>query len=423
MVADAHALDTIELKEQVRLLARIVEVSLKLNSTLDHAPLLQHIIDAAADLLDSEAASLLLYNDVKQELRFSAATGSDPAELAKIPVPLDGSIAGEVFRGGKAIIQNDVASDPRHFDEVGEEVKFVTRSLLAVPMYSKDRVIGVLEALNKRSDHKFAEADSRILQILGSQAAVAIENARLIDSVQKAYDELGKLDKMKSDFIALASHELRTPLGVILGYASFLREEAEGEAGEYARIVLDSAVHMRKLIEDLTNLRFLEVGDMTLTPGKLDLRDLMHEARTDLAALSDAKSQTLTIEIPDEPLLVDVDRSKILVVLTNLLTNAIRFTPDRGHITVRAFAHGREAWVQVVDNGKGIPEKELDKIFKRFYQVEEHLVRKEGGLGLGLSIVRGTVKLHGGRVWAESAGKDQGSTFTFTLPLSVRPSG
>ena len=340
----------------------------------------------------------------------------------RIPVPLDASIAGEVYLNRKTIIQNDVSSDPRHFDEVGEEIEFSIRSLLAVPMFSKDRGIGVLEAVNKRDGRQFGEVDGRVLQLLASQAAVAIENARLVEALQKAYDELGKLDKMKSDFIAIASHELRTPLGVILGYASFLREEAEGEAGEYARIVLDSAVHMRKLIEDLTNLRFLEVGDMTITPGMLDIRDLLHEARTDLTALADAKSQELTIEIPETPLVVDADRSKILVVLTNLLTNAIRFTPEKGHVKVIAFTRGNEVWVQVSDDGEGIPPNEIENIFKQFYQVEDHLVRKRGGLGLGLSIVRGTVKIHSGRVWAESDGRGKGSTFTFTLPVAAKAS-
>lgn len=416
------SLELVDPKEQVRLLARVVDVSLRLNSTLDLRRLLQYIIAEAAEILDSEAASLLLFDDVKRELRFAAATGSKPDELARIPVPLDASIAGDVYLNRKTIIQNDVSSDPRHFDEVGEEVEFETRSLLAVPMFSKDRVIGVLEAVNKRGGGQFGEVDGRVLQLLASQAAVAIENARLVEALQKAYDELGKLDKMKSDFIAIASHELRTPLGVILGYASFLREESEGEAGEYARIVLDSAVHMRKLIEDLTNLRFLELGDMTITPGKLDIRDLLQEARTDMVALADAKSQELIIEIPDSPLVVDADRSKILIVLTNLLTNAIRFTPEKGHVKVIAFTRGNEVWVQVSDDGEGIAPNEIDNIFKQFYQVEDHLVRKRGGLGLGLSIVRGTVKIHGGRVWAESDGRGKGSTFTFTLPVAAKDS-
>ena len=407
-----------DLKAQVALLARLVEVSVTLSSTLDQQQLITYIISAAAELLNSETASILLYDSKLNELRFAAATGSDPKELAKIPVPLDGSIAGSVFRENKPVIINDVSQDTRHFKQVGDKINFQSRSLVGVPMRIKDRVTGVLEALNKRGGKNFTEADARVLAILASQAAVAIENARLIDALQKAYNDLGKLDKMKGDFIAIASHELRTPLGVILGYATFLREEAKGEAGEYAKAVLDSAVHMRKLIEDMTNLRFLEVGQMSLRREPMDLRKLLTEARTEMLSLAEAKNQTLTVLDGQRPLIVHADRSKLAAVMSNLLTNAIRYTQEGGRIEVSGFIKGNEVWVAVKDNGRGIPRRDLEDIFRGFFQVEDHMVRKTGGLGLGLSIVRGTIKLHGGRVWAESDGEDKGSTFIFTLPVA-----
>lgn len=411
-----------ELRSQVAMLARLVEVSVTLSSTLDLRQLLTYIISAAAELLNTEAASIMLYDDTLNELRFAAATGSDPYELAQIPVPLEGSIAGTIFRENKPMIINDVAKDSRHFGGVGEKINFKPQKLVGVPMRLKDRVMGVLEALNKRDGKNFSEADARILAILSSQAAVAIENARLVEHIQEAYSELGKLDKMKSDFIAIASHELRTPLGVILGYATFLREEAKGEAGEYARAVLDSAVHMRKLIEDLTNLRFMEVGQMALHREPLDLRDLLADARKEMLPLADAKAQKIVAHPYDIPLIVIADRSKLLVVLTNLLTNAMRYTQEGGLIEMRCFPKSGEAWVQVRDNGRGIPKRDLDNIFQGFFQVEDHMVRKTGGLGIGLSIVRGTVKLHGGRVFAESEGESKGATFTFTLPLARQTS-
>ena len=120
----------------------------------------------------------------------------------------------------------------------------------------------------------------------------------------------------------------------------------------------------------------------------------------------------------DRPLLVNVDRSKILNALSNLVNNAIRFTPDRGSIELISFQKGHEAWVQVKDSGMGIPKRDLENIFQGFFQVEDHMVRKTGGMGIGLSIVRGTMKLHNGRVWGESEGEGKGSTFTVTLPLA-----
>ncbi|MBI3244474.1 MAG: GAF domain-containing protein [Chloroflexi bacterium] len=418
MTALDPARENADLKAQVALLARLVEVSVTLSSTLDQQQLITYIISAAAELLNSETASILLYDSKLNELRFAAATGTDPKELAKIPVPLDGSIAGSIFRENRPVIINDVSKDTRHFRQVGDKVNFQSKSLVGVPMRIKDRVTGVLEALNKKDGRTFTEADSRVLAILASQAAVAIENARLIDALQKAYNDLGKLDKMKGDFIAIASHELRTPLGVILGYATFLREEAKGEAGEYAKAVLDSAIHMRKLIEDMTNLRFLEVGQMSLRREPVDMRRLMTEARNEMLSLADAKNQTILVQNGQGPLIVHADRSKLAAVMSNLLTNAIRYTQEGGKIEMSGFMKGNEAWVAVKDNGRGIPKRDLENIFQGFFQVEDHMVRKSGGMGLGLSIVRGTVKLHGGRVWAESEGEGKGATFIFTLPMA-----
>ncbi|MBI4631312.1 MAG: GAF domain-containing protein [Chloroflexi bacterium] len=407
-----------ELKAQIALLAKLVEVSVTLSSTLDLKQLLQYIIGAASEILGADAASILLYDDNMRELHFSAATGVAADELAKIPVPLDSSVAGAIFRENRHVIINDVSKDSRHFKTVGEKTKFQSKTLVGVPMRIKDRVTGVIEALNKRNGKPFTEMDARVLAILASQAAVAIENARLIEALQKAYDDLGKLDKMKGDFIAIASHELRTPLGVILGYATFLREETKGELGEYAKAILDSAVHMRKLVEDLTNLRFLEVGQQAMQREKIDLRELLNEVRKELKPLADAKGHTITVEAGDRPLLVNIDRPKILNALSNLLNNAIRFTPDRGSIELISFQKGHEAWVQVKDSGVGIPKRDLDRIFQGFFQVEDHMVRKTGGMGIGLSIVRGTMKLHNGRVWGESEGDGKGSTFTVALPLA-----
>jgi len=409
--------ETAELKNRIAILRRLVEVSVTLSSTLDQQQLINHIIGAAAELLNSEAASIMLYNPKLNELRFTAATGSNPAELAKIPVPLEGSIAGSIFRENKPIIISDLSKDKRHFTKVGERINFQPHSLVGVPMRIKDRVTGVLEALNKRDGKPFSEADAGVLSILASQAAVAIENARIIEELQKAKADLGKLDKMKGDFIAIASHELRTPLGVILGYATFLREEARGEMGEYAKAVLDSAIHMRKLIEDMTNLRFLEVGQTTLQRQAAELKALLVEARNEILVLAEAKRQKIILH--DCPhLIVNVDRAKMMAVLSNLLTNAVSYTPEGGWIEMSAAPRAGEAWVSVKDNGQGIPQRDLDNIFRGFFQVEDHMVRKTSGMGLGLSIVRGTVKLHGGRVWAESEGEGKGSTFIFTLPLA-----
>ena len=406
-----------ELRQLVVRLSRLVEVSVTLNSTLEIEPLLNFLIGSAADLLDSEAASILLFDEKTQRLYFAASTGADPDELRRIPVPLEGSIAGAIYRDNRPLIINEVASDPRHYRQVGEKIRFEARTLIGVPMRMRDRRIGVLEALNKRGGH-FTANDQHTLSIVASQAAVAIHNANLVSALQKAYDELGKVEKLKSDFIAIASHELRTPLGVILGYAAILKEDADQATSEHAAAVLHSALRMRALIEDMTNMNMMRAGSAEVAPSRQPLQPIVDAAGEEMRMLIEAKGQELTRHVAAEELVASVDASKLTMALTNLLHNAMRFTPSGGRIALGLERHGAEAWVRVGDNGVGIPAEQLERVFDQFYQVEDHMTRRHEGMGLGLSIVRAVVRAHNGRVWAESPGQDQGATFTIALPLA-----
>jgi signal transduction histidine kinase len=405
-----------ELRRMVVRLSRLVEISVTLNSTQKLSRLLEFLIGSAADLLESEAASILLVDEKTQQLYFAASTGSDPAELRGIPVPLEGSIAGTIFREDRPLIINEVSEDPRHYRRVGEKIHFETRSLIGVPMRMRDRRIGVIEALNKRRG-TFNEHDLQTLSIIASQAAVAIHNANLIDALQRAYDELGKLDKLKSDFIAIASHELRTPLGVILGYAALLKEDADQATSEHASAVLNSALRMRALIEDMTNMNMLRIGSAEMALSVQVLHPLLEAASDELAMLIRAKGQSLTRRLPPEPLRAMADGPKLIMALTNLLNNAMRFTPSGGKIDLNLERHGSEAWMRVHDTGMGIPADQLDRVFDQFYQVEDHMTRRHEGMGLGLAIVRAIARAHGGRAWAESQGAGLGATFTIAVPL------
>jgi signal transduction histidine kinase len=410
-----------ELQEIVARLSRLVENSVTLNSTLDLDRLLQLIIDSAAELLDSDGASILLVDENTQDLYFAASTGSEPEELKKINVPLEGSIAGTIYREERPIIIHDVEQDTRHYREVGEKIKLQTRSLIGVPLRIQDRITGVLEAINKK-EGAFDETDAEILADIAAQAAVAIHNARLVDALQKAYDELGKVEKLKSDFIAIASHELRTPLSVILGYAGILKEEAgEGTSG-HAEAVLQSAMQMRSLIEDMTNMNMLRIGSAEMAFARTPLQSVVQEAFEEVVGLIEAKGQSIALTLPDHELFAMVDAPKLTMALTNLLNNAMRFTPAEGNILVELQRRGSEAWISVQDDGIGIPQDQISWIFDQFYQVESHMTRSHGGLGLGLAIVRAVVEAHQGRVWAESGGEDAGAKFTVALPLEENSS-
>ncbi len=402
-------------ERQVQRLERILEVSRELTSTVALGPLLRKIVVTAAELTGSEDASILLWDARTGELHFRAASGDQAMRLANIPVPVDGSIAGEVLTTGEPLIVSDTRQDPRHYGGVGQKIGRDIHSLVAVPMQIKERRIGVLEAINKIEGPEFTAEDVEILTTLGVQAAVAIENARLVSALQEAYERLGELDQLKSDFIAIASHELRTPLGLILGYATLLRDQMGDTAAAQLDVVLRAAMRLKNLIETMLNLRYLETGELELACAQFDLRDEIADACNAYRSLAEASGLTLGMQLPDEPLAIVADRDKLHVVLDNLLSNAVRFTPSGGRIWVAAREQRGQIEVEVADSGVGIPQEALERIFERFEQVEDHMTRRHGGMGLGLSIVKGLVELHGGRVWAESD-VGQGSRFVVMLP-------
>lgn len=399
----------------VRLLTRLVDISVTLNSTLELDTLLQRLLSTASELLECEKASLLLYNEKRGDLSFMSATGSDSDQLAEIPVPLDGSLAGTIYRTGETLIINDVSKDPRHFGGVGAKTGFQTRSLLGVPMRRREQTTGVLEALNKRTGD-FTEVDAQVLAVVASQAAVAIHNAQLVQDLRRAHAELSRVDKIKTNFMHLASHELRTPLAIITSYAEFLRQDTQGRLSDHAGRVLEAAQRQRGIIESMTNMNLLQLGTIDLDLEPLSLQKAVQTAIEEVRALAEAKQQRIEAALPVEPVEVKADVGRLPLVFVNVLDNAIRFTPSGGTIEVRIHTQANEAAVVVRDTGAGIPPSELANIFKDFYQVEDHMTRRHGGLGLGLAIARGIVNLHGGRIWAESAGPNQGATIQVVLP-------
>lgn len=402
-------------KKMITQLARLVEISVTLNSTLELEPLLEYILDNAAELLDCEAASILLYDHQKDQLWFAAATGSSPKELAEIMVPIDSSIAGSIFQENKPLVINDVSQESRHFSDVSDRTQQHVRSLLGVPMRIHEKKVGVLEAINSKASG-FSYADTKLLSIIASQAAVAINNTRLVQELQEANTELSEADEMKSRFMAVASHELRTPLGIIMGYATFLKEEAQGDLSDHANNVLGAALELRALVEDMTNMNLIYTGKRDIRPEPIILQDIIHMAYDEVASTAGAKNNHLILVLPDKPVIVKADQ-KLKLVFSNILNNAVRFMPEPGNIQISLTVSEKEALVEVQDDGIGIPPDKLSRIFDQFYQVEDHMTRRYGGLGLGLAIAKVIVDLHEGRIWAESEGKGKGSTFKVALPL------
>ena len=396
-------------------LERILAISRELTSTVALEPLLSKIVDTAAELTNSEGASILLRDVYTGELRFRAACGPPSGKLADIPVPVEGSIAGAVLTSGEPMIIPDTQADPRHYGEVGQQTGLEIRSLLAVPLQIKDRRIGVLEAVKGLHGQEFSEDDVDTLMTLAAQAAVAIENARLVGALRKANERLGELDRLKSEFIAIASHELRTPLSLILLYAVALQQQLGEEEAAQLDAVQRAAMRLKNIIDTMLNLRYLETGRVELVPMRFDIREDVTAACEDHESLAETGGLVLKADLPEQAVPCFADREKVRVILDNLISNAVKFTPPGGEVVVSLRGREDEVEVSVSDTGVGIPPEELERIFDRFYQVESHLTRRHGGMGLGLSIVKGLVEMHHGRVWAESV-LGEGSHFFVVLP-------
>jgi signal transduction histidine kinase len=404
--------------DQAQRLERLLEISRGLTSNLDLPSLLQSIVEVAAEITDSEAASILLHDPATGDLVFEAVPEIQGEGIKQIRVPVESSVAGMVFKTATPAIINDAMSDHRIYREVDRLIRFQTRSILAVPLMIKQEPIGVLEAVNKLGDSNYTGADQASLETLAAQAAIAIENARLMLKLQDANQELVRLDRMKSDFIAIASHELRTPLGLILGHATFLTELVEEQHQDQIEVIIRSAERLKAIVEDLARITHQEEGESRVTHQPFSIGELVISVVGRFGEFAKEKKIELGADVPtSDPLMVEGDREKIEIVLTNLIRNSLIFTDEGGEVGVKAEASDDYVRVFVVDSGIGIPERDADRVFERFYQVESHLTRKHGGMGLGLSIAKAMVEMHQGQIWCESK-EGVGSLFCFMLPIT-----
>lgn len=400
-----------------KLLLQLVELSVTLNSTLDLNELLQLITSTATEALNCEAASILLYSEKSPRLYFAAATGSDPDKLAEIPVPIDSSLAGTIFRTNQPLILNDAEQDPRHYSLVSDHINFKVKTLLGVPMPIKDQTVGVLEAVNKR-DGNFNESDTAVLSVIAAHAAIAINNARLLKARQQALEKVRVMNEIKSNFLSLASHELRTPLGIIIGYATFLQSDSRGENNDHAGHVLAAAAKMRTLLDQMNNLTMLQSDEMILRKMSVPVQDILNFALDEIKYTAARRDLQLVLAFREESIPVNVDPEKTTLAIVNLLNNAILFSPEKSEITLGAVAQGDQVMIWVQDRGIGIPVDKLQKVFEEFYQIEPPNTRHHGGLGIGLTIAKGIIEAQGGSIWAESEGKGRGSTFKVLLPAA-----
>jgi signal transduction histidine kinase len=402
-----------------RRLERLLEVCRNLSANLDYEPLLQTIIEVSSELTRSESSSIMVYEQETLSLRFVAAPFHVIDSLKTINVPLDRSVAGTVFTTAQPMALHHAERDNRVFRMVDKELNENTISLLAVPLLFRGDVIGVMEVMNKLNNAHYTEEDIRIVETLASQAAIAIQNHRVLDESQQAYRKVMELDRMKSDFVAIFSHELRTPLGIVLGHASLLQDSVDQELRNEVDVIVRSSMRLKEILDQFSNIDQIELGLTRLHRTRVAIAPLIPEVVGAFQELAKEKQITIRIDVPQKALLiVEGDAEKIGIALRNLVKNALTFSNEGGQVRVRAEEVPGYVKISVIDNGIGIPASEQEKIFQRFYQVEKHMTRTHGGMGLGLSIAKDMVEMHGGRIWVESV-EGKGSRFTFLLPLNA----
>jgi signal transduction histidine kinase len=416
--------------------------------TLD--TVLETICLAAADLLECESAAVGFVVEEGRFVRVVAGTGPITMVRDRL-LPVDHSLLGTVVTTEAALTSPDMAADPRSFAIPGLPLT----SLACVPLRSVGMVIGVLAVFNRKDGRPFTDGDVHLLQTLGDQIVVGLDRAHVLEESRRKEEslasknrELMRATELKSQFLANMSHELRTPLNAINGFSDLVLTEELGPLNEAQRDFLDSILrngkHLLGLINSVLDLAKIEAGRMTLTVAATDLREIILGAITDTASLRTAKGQRCVMEIGEGALPAVADGTRIRQILYNLLSNASKFTPDNGDVTVSAVATraplpvpgdrpgestrfvARDAiWISVRDTGQGIKSDDMPKLFHEFSQVDPSASRAQQGTGLGLALSKRFVEMHGGTIGAESV-YGTGATFWFILPVDGpvrRPSG
>jgi signal transduction histidine kinase/DNA-binding response OmpR family regulator len=291
------------------------------------------------------------------------------------------------------------------------------RSVVAVPMLRQDRIVGAL-VVRRRAPGEIDDETCEILQTFAGQSSLALVNAQLYRRLEEQSAELAVASRHKSEFLAAMSHELRTPLNAIIGFSEVLLERMFGDLNErqdeYLHDIHSSGRHLLALLNDVLDLSKVEAGQMVLEPTVFGVRDVLERGAGLVRERAARHGVTLRVDVDDDVETVEADELRFRQVVLNLLTNAVKFTPDGGFVTVRAFRRPGEVAVAVTDTGMGVPVEDRERIFESFQRGARTPGNQEG-TGLGLTLCRRIVALHGGSMWLESE-VGRGSTFGFALP-------
>jgi signal transduction histidine kinase len=414
---------TQELTRSVGELRALGEVGQALSSTLDLQTVLRTIVARATELSGTDAGVVYEY-DEHREVFVPRATEHLEADIVETmlatPVRKGEGATGRLAEVPQPIQVPDILAAPAESRVRGALVRAGYRALLAIPLVREDHLLGGLTVIRKTTG-TFTPEVIELLQTFATQSALAIQNARLFLEIEDKSRQLEVASQHKSEFLANMSHELRTPLNAIIGFSEVLTERMFGELNEkqdeYLKDIYASGQHLLSLINDILDLSKIEAGRMELEPTDFDLPSAIDNALTLVRERAGRRGIMLSRAIDERVGAIRADERKVKQVLLNLLSNALKFTPEGGRIDVRAAVSGAMVEVSVADTGVGIAPEDQEAVFEEFRQVGT-ADKKVEGTGLGLALSRKFIELHGGRIWVKSQ-VGQGSTFAFTLP--VRP--
>jgi signal transduction histidine kinase/CheY-like chemotaxis protein len=411
-----------ELSRSVEELKALGEVSRAVSSTLDLDQVLTTIVTRAVELSNTDGGSIFELEPPTARFRLRTCFGTSKElveALQEIEIPVGETFVGRAAAAGEALQAPDLAAEPPD-PHVAELLRHGWRSMVAIPLRHEDEIVGALVIRRRRTGRVDADTVA-LLETFASQSAVAIHNARVFRELQRKSAELEVAGRHKSEFLASMSHELRTPLNAVIGFSDVLLDRMFGDLNErqaeYVRDIRDAGRHLLELINEILDLSKIEAGRMELDLGRVDLEQLLRQGIAMVHERADRHAVALQQSVAPDLGAVTGDELKLKQVVLNLLTNAVKFTPDGGTVSLRATRSGDDVRVEVADTGPGVPEHDRARIFEAFQRGDRGARASAEGTGLGLTLSRRIVELHGGRLWL-ACPPEGGSVFTVTLPAA-----
>lgn len=387
--------------EKLKIYQHLTTISMELAYTLDLDTLLKRIVSAAVEITNSRAGSILLLDVNENQLQTKVTSGSqNDTFIQSVVVPME-SVAGWVASHKIPVIIPDVKKDPRYSNQMAHGLDFPIQSLIAIPLFAKNKLIGVLELFNK-NQNQFDEDDQNALTILGAQAAVSIENARLFN---------------QADLISELVHELKTPLTSIATITYLLQRSdvTEDQRKMWTGTILNEIQRLNTFATNFLDLAHLESGRTILNREPANIILLLRECLEVIIPKANDSGIKITEEFLDILPPIYLDKDKIKQVFLNLLCNAIKYCPKNGEIVVSTGRQNNELVVTIEDNGLGIHPEDIPYIFEKYYR-GKHSENNTQGYGLGLSICKRIINAHDGIIEVFST-LGKGTRFVITLPI------